>query len=300
MVFGALLILLSVSHRFSFGVNLLELIGAFAHFGLGLSCLICLLAMLFRAYKLAGLTLVAIVHSTTLVAPSFLQSQLYTCKPEIMAVQANLWHHNSSPDKAVSEILKLNPEFISLQELNTEWSGLISETIKQSHPFFVESPYDSCCYGIGIYSKYPFLFTETVLLEGVPAIHAQLLVNGSDTVSVWSFHALAPAFPNETMERNNQLSFLAESIRMNSYPSLVLGDFNTVSWDPMLTDFGHSSDHKRLACGFQPTYPTDHDIPLIPIDHIFYNQKLLPVDCSSFKISGSDHRGLYASFSIKE
>jgi endonuclease/exonuclease/phosphatase (EEP) superfamily protein YafD len=96
------------------------------------------------------------------------------------------------------------------------------------------------------------------------------------------------------------MSFLAESIRMNPYPSLVLGDFNTVSWDPMLTDFEHSSHHQRLACGFQATYPTDHDIPLIPIDHIFYNQKLLPVNCNSFKISGSDHRGLYASFTIKD
>ena len=299
MFVGILLVLVSFSHRYSLQVNLFELVGAFAHFGAVFYFLLTLVSVYFRNWLLSAFALVASLHAAVLVYPAFEQTPLTDKKTNLTVVQANLWPLNATPADAIVALKEADADVISFQESNTAWKESIEKHIKPNYPFVVEESHNNCCYGIALYSKYPIVDFEVVDIESVPSVFAEIVLE-KRIINVCSFHALAPVAPNETSERNMQLEILYEKLSQIEGASVVMGDFNIVTWDPTFTKFVESSDHKRLGCGLQPTFPMDFNTPMIPIDHILYSDELTPTNCGTIDIPGSDHLGVVASFSITE
>lgn len=295
---GVALLLLSVSHWFPLGLNVLELLGAFAHFTLLLSWLIILLTSVCRMPILRGFAIMSSVICAFLIAPHF--KSIDTSNETTFSVgQFNVYHHNPSPQRALEQILLQNSDIISIHELNSDWAGSVDSMIKSVYPYSIEEPWEHCCYGAGFYSKFPIVDYEVKILAEIPVVFTTIEIEGQ-LIRIISFHALTPIFPNQTTERNEQMQFIAEFIEKENKPSIIFGDFNIVPWETAFQDFLETGKLQEVPCGFQATYPMDMGFPLIPIDHINYSNEFEPTNCGSITIEGSDHKGIHASFKLKD
>jgi len=295
---GIFLVGLSVSHWFPLGINVLELLSAFAHFTLGISLLVLLISLLFRKWFLLICSILASILCGVLVVPQL--SSLNAAGDKNFTIgQFNIYHHNPSPKKAIQELIESDVDVFTIQEMNSDWSSIIDSTLKKKYSFSIEKPWDECCYGIGFYSKYPIIESRIFNLETTPAIRATIDVNGK-VITIISFHTKPPAFPDETEERNIQLQKIATMASKVKGPLIVLGDWNIVPWDATFKSFLNSGNLSAVRDGFQATYPMELGFPLIPIDHISFSESLIPTSCQTISISGSDHGGLVAGFAFKD
>jgi endonuclease/exonuclease/phosphatase (EEP) superfamily protein YafD len=277
------------------GLNLLELLSAFAHFTFLLSLALALLAIAFRLYILAFSGLLTTLICGALVIPHF-DAREELDSEDFSIAQFNVYHNNPTPEQAILELSVQNADIFTIQELNSDWSRFTDSVFETSHPYTIEAPWDSCCYGTGLYSKFQILSYEVLGIENTPVIVAVIDVRGTP-VTIVSLHTYAPAFPNETKRRNAQLNAVAELTSTEKDRSVIaIGDFNIVPWDRTFKDFLEKGKLTALRDGFQATYPMDLGFPLIPIDHITFSGNLIPTFCETVTIPGSDHRGMVAGF----
>lgn len=292
-LFGVGLLLLSISHWFPLGINLFELLSAFAHFSFVLALFVVLFAAVFRLYILSVSGLVSALICGVLVVPHF--TSMETSEGAGFTIgQFNVYHDNKSPQLVISKLSSTNADIFALQELNAEWKPLVDSAFRESHPYRMEEYWDNCCFGIGLYSRYPFLFVQVAYFEEIPYIEATVDVDGLP-IRIISFHTAPPAFPNRTAERNAQMKLVASKV-VNERTTIVFGDWNIVPWDAEVKRFMKETGLSALRDGFQPTYPMDIGVPLIPIDYITYSKGLVPISSETISIPGSDHKGLVGSF----
>lgn len=294
---GSGLILLSLFHWFPLGIWPFELLGAFAHFTVAFSILILIGALFLKLRLLAGAAFLSLLANAALVAPYFAPFATEQA-PAFTIAQFNVYHHNPSPESAIAELAACNADVFTIQELNAKWTPLLDSVFIQSHPYTIAAPWDTCCYGIGIYSKFPITSYDVLDIEATPVVIAQVLINELE-VTVISLHT-RPPIPNETKERNAQLQIVAEIAQTITHPVIVLGDFNVVPWDAVFKSFLQTGNLHAVRDGFMATYPMDIGLPLIPIDHITYSKKLVATSCETVTISGSDHSGMMAGFAFKD
>lgn len=292
------LLLLAISHWFPFGIHVLELLGAFAHFTVLLATVVVALSIIFHLRVLLVSGIIAAAISAALVLPHFLPSD-YSGEADFSVGHYNLWHHNPTPELAFQSIEANTPDVFTIQEMNASWAEFTDSVFAQTHPYTVEVPMEECCYGIGLFSKFPIVSYKVLDLEDTPVIIAQLLIQNR-TVTIISLHTRPPAFPNETGIRNKQLETVASIAAAETTNCIVLGDFNVVPWDDVLKEFLKSGNLEVVRDGFQATYPMDLGFPLIPIDHITYSGNLTPTRCETVKLIGSDHKGIVAGFAFAD
>lgn len=297
LFFGVGLLLLSISHWFPLNINLLELLGAFAHFTFAMSLLFVVVSVILKARILLGASVASALIVGSLVVPHFLPSEL-NGNADFTVGQFNVYHNNPSPNEAIDAIKASEADVFSIQELNSDWKELVDAAFSESHPFKAEEHWDNCCYGLGFYSRFPIISIEKRHFETLPLFDAQVLL-GNDTTRLICIHTQAPAFPDKTPERDAQMELVAESA--STYQTaIVFGDLNIVSWDGKFQRFLELGKLQSVRSGLQPTYPMDYGIPLIPIDHITYKGNLQPSFCSSVELPGSDHVGMVAGFALKD
>jgi endonuclease/exonuclease/phosphatase (EEP) superfamily protein YafD len=297
LVAGVWLNVIALSHWFPLEIYPLELIGAFAHFTLGLAILCAIVSVLFGYRMLTCFSSAASIICGILIFPHFFSSE-FADSHDISIGQFNLYHNNPSPHKAIEAISLADADVFCIQELNSEWKSAVDSAFSTSHPFILEEYWDHCCYGLGIYSRLPISTVKKLYFENIPYFEVVILVD-SQPIRVICFHTQAPAFPNMTSGRDQQMQAVAELVG-GGRNTIMMGDLNIVPWDKKFRHFLHESGLTRVRGGFQATYPMDLGIPLIPIDHIAHTEGLVPASCDIVEVPGSDHRGLLASFAIKD
>lgn len=291
-------VLISISIANSFENGMLELPKAFAHWWFLFSLLAIFLATVQRLWLLALSSLVLSVTSVWLVLPQL--GYIDTPKAtQFIVGHYNFYHHNAKPHEALETVGETDPDVIAIQEFNAAFVEETDEILGPRYPVQVTEPWKDCCYGIALFSKFPILESEILSIGNTPVIRAIIDVNGTP-VCIISLHTRPPAFPDETDTRNEQLMTVAEMARKETYPCIVLGDFNIVPWDSVFQEFLREGNLTAVHNGLQLTYPMDLGFPLIPIDHITYSGNLVPTSCDAVNIPGSDHRGLVAGFYLKD
>ena len=214
-------------------------------------------------------------------------------KANLTVVHANVWHHNRQYKEVCKALLNLDADVILVQELSYEWADhLNQELIEFEHRVII--PHPECCYGIGLYSRWPILNCDTLYLENAPALVAT--IDGiPDPVDLVYIHTRPPAFPDETTERDRQLQSAAEIITNLKNPWILAGDLNVVPWaesfKSLLVESG-AIDSRR---GAKLTFPAK-PFPLIPIDHLIHDRRLQDHGMQTFGIPGSDHLGIRVQF----
>ncbi len=272
---------------------LLELARALLVQWMGLALLLVVVAFWYTHWVWAALLIVPVAwHGQQQVRFMPFQADESVCPtgPQLTAVQANLWHDNPEWPEAVALLARADADFLSVQELNSAWMHVADSLLDSAWPFSHVLSDDTCCYGLGIWSRHRLQSAEVYHWGDAPTLRA-VAVTPIGKVVVYSVHTRPPVFPDETAQRDQMLDSLAVSIRNELYPVIVLGDLNIVPWDPTYQRFLSRSKLTDTRNGFHPTYPLDLRLPLIPIDHIATTQ-LRSCGFGSFHIPGSDHRGV--------
>jgi len=297
LIIGSGLVLLSISHWFPLGIQVLELLSAFAHFTILLACSMALISLWKRFWFLFGLSIIALLISATLVLPLVFQTEFVPEPTDLTVGQFNLYQRNPIPRKTFGVVSKTRCDILSIAEISSKWINILNEELEKDYPYSVVEPWDSCCYGMGFFSKYPISSHEVQYINDIPTIITQIEVGGR-TITVLTIHTHPPAFPDETALRNNELEVFSEKLIELETPVLAVGDFNIVPWDRTFKSFIELCGLKLVRSGFQATFPMDLGFPLIPIDHILHTTEFSPTSCETVFIPGSDHKGIIAGFHI--
>jgi endonuclease/exonuclease/phosphatase (EEP) superfamily protein YafD len=198
---------------------------------------------------------------------------------------------NHNFDRAAQYIKSLDPDIVSMQEIDTEFANYLKINLPQYRysKFVTESAFS----GAGLLSKYPLEQPKVYQFgQNFPMI-ASVVKTPLGDILVFVVHPLAPY--SEFMWRN-ETTFadgIAQLCKTSPLQIILLGDLNTTPFSfqyrHMLAVTGLKDGSKGF--GYQPTWLAD--LPILGIDHCLLSKNLV----ATFQKIGpnilSDHLPLY-------
>jgi endonuclease/exonuclease/phosphatase (EEP) superfamily protein YafD len=255
-----------------------------------------------RYWSLASVTgLVGLIGLASLL-PFYLASSSASATQHqtYRALAFNVHYDNVAYDEFLALVAQADPDIIVLSEITEEWrSGL--QSLNASYPYSRYVTVDF--HGRLLYSRIPFADEgpRHVRDRERPSVVATLDL-GDTYMNVIGVHIKAPMSPGNTHQRNRQMDNLAEFVRSQPYPSLLLGDFNITPWSPIFQDFLVNGDLKdaRIGHGLSHTWPTFLPVLGIPIDHAVASPDIAVHNFRRGPHIGSDHYPIIVDFSVKQ
>ena len=189
-----------------------------------------------------------------------------------------------------NEIVGLNPDFVTLQEVS-------DHNLRFMRKMFEFFPSQISCdflanKSVAVLSRHPVV-PGTAQCDDRDGL-ALMQVEVPDQGRVWlaSVHLLWP-FPYDQAQ---QVGKITERLKNLTGPVLLGGDFNMVPWGSSVSSIAQSARMKRVG-PYRVTYPKYMPVFPFPIDHI-----LLPAGANATidvrPLLGSDHLGLLARFDL--
>ena len=211
--------------------------------------------------------------------------------------QKNLFRKQWSRMEVMDEILSLDPDFVTLQEITSHdrrWLGKLFDAYE--YKLICGEASEAT---IGILSRFPLLpDTQICPMEEredkAPMRLAAAQVRLPDGGQPWlvSIHLGWP-YPADQAE---QAFRIADLLRALEGPVMIGGDFNMVPWGNSVQTIAKAARAERAEPSFGTYVPSGPLLPL-PIDHIF-----LPAGTNGRTevrpAAGSDHLGIVARFGL--
>lgn len=213
-------------------------------------------------------------------------------RSDLRVAHLNVLQPNQRHAEAIRSILESEADLVSVQEVDAEWSAALRAGLRERYPHQVVVPRTNC-YGIALFSRRPLLRAEPFEVAGNTFIEAEVGVGGA-TVRVFAVHANSPGAYDHYRRRNLQLAELARRARRSEQPVLLIGDLNTVHWDDAYRGLCARSGLRPVNPPGLATWPAIGPLAFIPLDHVLVSGGLRPSAVRTFRIAGSDHRGLLA------
>jgi endonuclease/exonuclease/phosphatase (EEP) superfamily protein YafD len=276
-----------------------------------------------------GIT-VAIALTAYSIIPTFLPR--FEDTPNIIfklrVMSFNTWISNPSTDlPSIAEVIaNENPDVIALQEVDSDILAELKVHLDERRPgqfaFMLGDPITEQAF----ISRYP------LTLVGTENDHSRVFkvtaLTPEGEVALWSVHAYRTnllggrnflSYRNPRMHRtpDEQFGWLAEQIKEVSGPLIVMGDFNLPYQAAPLQNlklkeahqeagwlfdftFPASNKHSRQISVFGDSVPVSSPIPLVRLDHIFYNYRWYATRAESLSDSaGSDHAPVMADLGLQ-
>lgn len=200
-------------------------------------------------------------------------------------------HEANEAVAAVAAVAKATgADVLSLQEVDEHWYRALQGHLASELPYHFHAPAERN-YGIALFSKYPLDPAEVLDLAGLPALRTKVSVEGKALVLI-SAHLRAPESASKWQHRNRQWELLAQAVRTAGEPVCLVGDLNTVPWDPAFKQFERATGLWHGTHAWRPTWPSLGGISCVPLDHVLTSAACADREIRSFNIPGSDHRGL--------
>lgn len=215
---------------------------------------------------------------------------------KLRVAQLNVWQSNDAHADIVATIRRSGADVVSVQEVSPEWAEALRDGLADQYPYQLLRPRTDC-YGIALLSRRPLLRPHVLPVAGNVFLEADVEV-GEDKVHVIAAHATSPTGLADFHRRNEQLLRLAELVRSMDGTVLLLGDLNTVHWDDTYRRLCMRSGAHPLNPSTQMTWPAIGPMALIPLDHALVKGEVQSGRVDSFRIAGSDHRGLLAEIRL--
>jgi endonuclease/exonuclease/phosphatase (EEP) superfamily protein YafD len=248
-----------------------------------------------RYYIAAFLSIIAVLLNLVEVAPytTFYKAEYSQQEQGVKVMLTNVLRSNNNYDKVIKLVAIESPDIIFFQEIDRAWLEKL-RVLKKTYPYAVESPREDC-FGIMVYSRLPItgIKPEECFHQdySFPYITFNTLVNGQ-RIRFLSFHTPPPKTEANWKRRNNYLNFIAEKIKTEKTPAVVVGDLNVTLFSFYCKKLMSTGEliPARKNQGLYPTWPSSFIKPFrVPIDLILTTKE---IDVLSFKTGpsiGSDH-----------
>ncbi len=217
---------------------------------------------------------------------------------QLKVMQFNVLTTNYKYSSTIAEIKKLEPDFISFQEVSPQWAAALNEGLSEEYPHFQIVQHPDQSQGLAIFSKYPLADLAYHDWSGTANLSGKVIV-GDEEVNFLSLHTRSPMTKVKWKIRNEHINEAADFIAQQEGEFLVLGDFNTVPWDAQLNKFRRKTDLIDSRRKLTPTFPSwgPSYIAQIPIDYIFHSEGIRCESLDSIKLT-SDHNAVMGEFQI--
>lgn len=217
---------------------------------------------------------------------------------QLKVMQFNVLTTNYKYSSTIREIKKIEPDFISFQEVSPEWAKALKAGLSVDYAYFQIIQHPDQSQGLAIFSKFPLANLVYHDWSGTANLSGQVIV-GQETVNFLSLHTRSPMTKLKWRKRNEHINEAANFIAQKEGEFLVLGDFNAVPWDNQLNKFRKKTDLVDSRRKLTPTFPSwgPKYIAQIPIDYIFHSEGIHCESLDSIKLT-SDHHAVIGEFQI--
>lgn len=182
-------------------------------------------------------------------------------------------------------------DLVSFQELTPDWNAVISESLKKYYPYN-SSQVRIDPYGMAIYSKHPFVVSDTFTCHNKPNLKIKIKKDKKEFQVISSY--LTPALDqNSIKEASDQLKSISKQVNKATCPNIVLGEYNMVYWTNEIREFRTETNLTNSRRGL-----SDGNLR-VPYDHIFFSDGL---ECTQFKEmrdKDQNYIGIMGSYQIK-
>jgi endonuclease/exonuclease/phosphatase (EEP) superfamily protein YafD len=283
-------------------------LAAFIPYGLigYLVALCCLVVALVRARRrpalavfTAGVAALTALHLAWL-APLFVTDHRTAATSDFRLMSLNIFNGQADPLQ-VAKRARQADIVILVEATPAALMSLKQFGWDKRFPYSLGDPKDGS-FNTAVYSRFP-LSHSSPIGGGTAFQQWETTVRIPDVGNV-RLMAVHPCNPYCSGDRwSDEHRILRKAVIDNlDQPLVVAGDFNAVDdHGPMqaLGRLGLKSATDVAGAGWLPTYPADGPLPpLLPIDHIMINKDMTATAVSSFSISGTDHRGLFATVAL--
>ncbi|MDF7818474.1 hypothetical protein P1X15_12745 [Runella sp. MFBS21] len=212
-----------------------------------------------------------------------------TTTADFRIYHANILYKNKDYALITNRILSNKPLFISINEATPTFIRHLDSTLGKQYPYGFDVLAKANT-RVVIRSQVPVVLDTVVAFSTKGMMRLTTQVRGKP-LTIIACHAYNPLWKEDFLIRNQQLKQMAEIIKREKNPTMIIGDLNVTPWSVFYESFIADTRlmNSRQGFGVQPTWPTSF-LPLrIPIDHCLTNSLL---ETTSFRIekpTKSDH-----------
>jgi endonuclease/exonuclease/phosphatase (EEP) superfamily protein YafD len=217
--------------------------------------------------------------------------------PTLRLAQVNVLQENRRHRLVAQHIKSLDADVLAFQEVNKVWTDKLAELLSDEYPYYSLAPHEKH-YGMALFSKKPLKDVQLNVWAGYPVLSAKILHGAQETL-VLSVHTPSPVTLKRYQARNEELLEIAKFIKEADMPTLILGDFNIVPWDPALKPLQQAAGLKdSRSLHYTATWPSPLGRWGIPIDYVLHSAHWQRISHGSAPIPGSDHKAMVATLAL--
>ncbi|NDW03863.1 endonuclease/exonuclease/phosphatase family protein [Jiella pacifica] len=213
-------------------------------------------------------------------------------------LQMNL-RFNADPVPAVTTIARLDPDVLTLQEINRRWVEAI-EPLRSGYPYAAFCGVGEAVGGVAILSRVPFVQADAACRVDDGFVSRRLDLGNGQELTVVSEH-LAWPWP---FRQGRQVAALGEEVLPKlQMPLLIAGDFNAAPWSATVQRYAGAS-RTTPATGIGPTWlPSALPAPLrrlvgLPLDNVLASDGVRLVSVATEPATASDHLPILVTFDV--
>ncbi len=252
-----------------------------------------------RNWWLLGSVLIACVINLLPLPPFFQKETVPSPNQGLKVVQVNVEYCNRKFEVLLKWLAQVDPDVIAVEELSPEWD----QSLRKAFPTYTAytAPRKNY-YGIGLFTKMMLDAPTTFIPSGITPIEPGLMgkITWKETqLNIATSHVFAPHNPFAIYRRNLQMRQLANCLRSNQEPTILLGDLNTVPWSSELARFKRTANLKdaRVGYGLMPTCTVKRLLG-VPIDYCLVSPQIRVKNVTIGPSFGSDHLPLLFELEI--
>lgn len=187
-------------------------------------------------------------------------------------------------------------------ESNKNWEMAMHD-LEEAYPYTEKVTLENT-YVMHLYSKMPFQEVKThyFVSDDIPSIEAHFKTDEGEDFVVFCVHPPPPSPTEEdtSKERDGDLLSIAKRAKEIQKCTLIIGDFNTVSWSKVSELFQKNSGliDGRNGRGVLASYHAKYWFFRVPLDLVFHSTTILLKELRILEYIGSDHFPICCIFSI--
>ncbi len=221
---------------------------------------------------------------------------------EIRIISTNIYQFNKDFDRFKQFIHREKPDIFITIESNRDWEKAMRE-LENDYPHAQKITLENT-YGMHVYSQFPFEKVQShfFVAEDVPSVEAHFKTQDGREFMLFVVHPPPPSPTEEanSKERDGDLLCIAKRIKKVNKPTLVIGDFNTVSWSKTARLFRKKSGliDGRHGRGVLASFHAKYWFFRAPLDLVYHSESVFIKSLKVLEHVGSDHFPIGCVFGI--